>query len=622
MSRQTLPEGFYIKELRITGQNKEDAYVEFLKGYNLVTGPSDTGKSYLYSAIDFMLGGSTPPKPIPESRGYGDIYMEIATYDSENCYTIHRSISESEVHIKECSIGQYDRTGSCILEKTNKKGYEDLSRFLFQLSVSNSDIKIKKSYSKVINLTYPWIRNLFSISENQVISEKSPFIPNNQYAEQTLYKALLKYLVSGQDSSNFTPQEKREIKKARLLGQKTFCEEQIERINEEIEELNKIMIESSCDITITLSQLEEKLVGMTENVAQYTEQKNSIYNEICICESEISFYRNLIKKLQLLQKHYVSDLNRLEFVYEGHDLFNQLNTINCPVCDSPFNITSWSRVEADVAPEESIHMEKEKIRDKCNDLGSTIVENQKHLAGKEQDKNHLEKDYQEVSHKIECELSPQILEVNNEIAKVREGAEKEAKIALLTDNITFYIEKIEMLDRLLKAKAPTQTAESIDTAGISEYKDYISNYLTSWNYPYGDHLVYNEEETDFKLLTKQRGHHGKGMRGISYTAVIIALVDYCIAKNVPFTKLLVVDSPLTTYHGKNAAPSIDDHIDDNIQDAFFSSLADKDFKFQFIMLDNKMPSLEVQSKINFIEFTEDKNNGRYGFFPLVSEDEK
>ena len=39
--------GFYISQVQVTGPEKKDAIIEFSKGLNVVSGPSDTGKSYL-----------------------------------------------------------------------------------------------------------------------------------------------------------------------------------------------------------------------------------------------------------------------------------------------------------------------------------------------------------------------------------------------------------------------------------------------------------------------------------------------------------------------------------------------------------------------------------------------
>lgn len=69
--------GFELRSLKVTGPGKADALMTFAPGLNVVSGPSDTGKSYLVEAIDFMLGGQTPPRQIPESVGYDRAHLTI-----------------------------------------------------------------------------------------------------------------------------------------------------------------------------------------------------------------------------------------------------------------------------------------------------------------------------------------------------------------------------------------------------------------------------------------------------------------------------------------------------------------------------------------------------------------
>lgn len=84
--------GFYIKRLIVAGDAGEESYVKFKKGLNVITGPSDTGKSYIYQCVNYMLGGSDAPKRIKESKQYTKIYLEISTY-SNTLYTLERDFS-------------------------------------------------------------------------------------------------------------------------------------------------------------------------------------------------------------------------------------------------------------------------------------------------------------------------------------------------------------------------------------------------------------------------------------------------------------------------------------------------------------------------------------------------
>jgi hypothetical protein len=83
--------GLCLRHLVFLGPQRQPAAVAFGPGLNIVYGASDTGKSFLVEAIDFMLGGKPPLRDIPERVGYDRILLGIKTYTGE-AYTIFRSI--------------------------------------------------------------------------------------------------------------------------------------------------------------------------------------------------------------------------------------------------------------------------------------------------------------------------------------------------------------------------------------------------------------------------------------------------------------------------------------------------------------------------------------------------
>jgi DNA repair ATPase RecN len=101
--------GFYITHLRVTGNNKKPAEIPFENGFNLISGVSDTGKSYIFSCLNYMLGKEDNPKSIPESVGYSNFYLGIKTFEGEE-YTIYRKLFEKSAKIKKCSVSEYENS--------------------------------------------------------------------------------------------------------------------------------------------------------------------------------------------------------------------------------------------------------------------------------------------------------------------------------------------------------------------------------------------------------------------------------------------------------------------------------------------------------------------------------
>lgn len=80
-----------LTHLTFIGANVEPASVEFGRQLTLVRGPSDTGKSFVVNALDFMMGASTL-KEIPEREGYSTVLLGLELPDGQRA-TLARSVA-------------------------------------------------------------------------------------------------------------------------------------------------------------------------------------------------------------------------------------------------------------------------------------------------------------------------------------------------------------------------------------------------------------------------------------------------------------------------------------------------------------------------------------------------
>jgi hypothetical protein len=80
-----------LRFIRFLGPDKEAADFQFKPGLNILWGSSDTGKTFLVQAIDFMLGAGGKLRDIPERVGYDRILLGITTAAGKD-YTLQRSI--------------------------------------------------------------------------------------------------------------------------------------------------------------------------------------------------------------------------------------------------------------------------------------------------------------------------------------------------------------------------------------------------------------------------------------------------------------------------------------------------------------------------------------------------
>ena len=164
--------GFQLRRLQITGLNVADAEIEFGPGLNVVSGASDTGKSYLVETIDFMLGGGTPPRQIPESRGYDNARLSIIAHDGRG-FELTRALQGGDFLLAE--LGAPGTAGPVTLGSRHSASTEEnISTFLLRLVGLDGKRVRKNAQNELQNLSFRNLAHLVVIDEESIIKKGSP----------------------------------------------------------------------------------------------------------------------------------------------------------------------------------------------------------------------------------------------------------------------------------------------------------------------------------------------------------------------------------------------------------------------------------------------------------------
>jgi len=615
--------GFYISKIHVSGLNCKTAKLEFSKGFNIVSGLSDTGKSYIFACINFMLGGGDPPKDIPESIGYSDVYLEIKTY-SNVTYTLNRSLNGGNFKLKEVEIEKFLTQGvvKTLRSQHSSNNEDNISSFLLSLSGFGDTYVRKDKQNAKRELSFRDIAKLTLIDEERIITEKSP-VYSGQYTEQTQEQSVLEILLTGKDAKDLEQVEDVKVVTGRIKGK-------IELVDSFIKELSQklIQIEQENPIEKQLKlqkRVDELTIVLTDSSLQLEElgvERQRLYNEINAVESKGILQDELSNRFILLKEHYYSDIKRLEFITEGEEFFSQLTAVKCPLCGGEMDKDHYDCIieegEKSSSVMNSIGIELDKIKIKSANLEKTLL--QLDIDKKEREliliglKRQFEIVKIEIQDKLEPIKSATKKEIDSLIVELSLINEKDILNQQL-DN--YFVQKSKLEKELtIKPKIGEQT-DGIKYAVFKDFCNSIENILRSWKYPNISSVNFDDSYRTYDILinNKNRKAHGKGIRAITYTSFVKGLMDFCISKNLPHSRTIIIDSPLTTYHGKESkAKSVE--IAKDMEDAFFNDMSLIDNNRQVIMLDNKDPNDNIKSKINYIHFTGDKNNGRQGFFPI------
>ncbi|MCX6185542.1 MAG: AAA family ATPase [Bacteroidetes bacterium] len=616
--------GFYISNLQVTGLNSKPAKLAFEKGFNVISGLSDTGKSYIFACINFMLGGGDCPKEIPEGIGYTDIYLEIKTY-SGNTFTLNRNIKGGHFKIKEVEIEKYQTQGIAkeIKGQHTSNTDDNISSFLLGLC-GFAEMYVKKNKNNVKReLSFRDIANLTLIDEVRILTEKSPVYVSGQYTFQIQEQSILEILLTGKDAKELEQVEEAKIYHSRIKGKLEFVDSLIKELTDKIIVLEKEnTVEKKQLLQSKIDKLSLVLQDSSLKLATLTEEKQGLYNSISELDSKNILHNELSSRFVLLLEHYNSDIKRLAFITEGEDYFSQLTTIKCPLCDGDMDKDHYDCIIEDGKKSssviESIEKEIEKIKIKLADLESTLKQLSSDKSERDSSLAALRRQYKIVEIEILTNIGPVKSSTKQEIDFLIRELSLVKEHDLLKEQLTNYYSQKSLLDNELSKKPKIgEQSDGIKYTVLQGLCDTIKTILTEWKYPNIATVNFNSEYKvyDFKINTKNRNAHGKGIRAITYSAFTIGLMDYCIKNNLPHSRNIIIDSPLTTYHGKEQGSSSED-VSKDMQDAFFNDLSDTNHDRQIIILDNKDPREELKAKINYIHFTNDKERGRQGFFPL------
>tara|TARA_R100000935_G_scaffold58415_2_gene95370 strand:+ start:45070 stop:46944 length:1875 start_codon:yes stop_codon:yes gene_type:complete len=620
--------GFYISKLHVTGRGLKKAKIEFKPGFNVVSGLSDTGKSYVFSCINFALGsGKFPKTSIPESKGYDTVYLEIKTYENQ-IFTIQRNIYNGNIKVKEVEIDFFLTKGDAqsLLQQHSKINDKNISTFLLQLCGFERPLLRKNKQNSTRQLSYRDLAKLSLIDEERIITEASP-IYNGQYTDRTLEQAIFKLLLTGEDDSGVEEIEETKVYKSRIKGKLELIERYIEQTLIKLEAYKEN--NTSDRKTAIESRLEELNVLLTDSsreIENLTKRKALIFNEITKLESKLILKKELLARFVLLEEHYESDINRLNFITQGDSFFKQLNTSSCPICGGGLDKEHYDCLDEDSEQSSSImysiSMELLKIQKKKDELIKTIDNEKQDIENLENSVFKLKVELQSVQEDIQSKLKPiqesSAKKVESLMAKLSNIQEVKSLDSQLT---SYYQERTKLIDLQDKRPSVGDYDGKVSYTVLKSFCEAVKNILEDWEFDEISALNYDTHYDNYDIVIdgKNRSAFGKGYRAIIYSAFVLALLEYTIERNLPSTGHLIIDSPLTTFQGKEVNSNnaiVEEDIPQDIEKSFFKDLAELSPELQVIILDNKDPDREIIEKINYIHFTKGKSDGRYGFFPI------
>lgn len=577
--------GYIYKELRLTGNNKKDAFILFNSGLNVISGPSNTGKTFIFDCIDYMSGSSVKLRNIPELNGYTHIFLEIES--NNQAYTLESEIANNNTYkLYRSKISNLNTEPEILKRKSDANTNDNISSFFLNLNnISNKKIR-KNEKGDTVNLSYRNVVKLALINEERIITKESPI--TSHYTKSTEESNILRFFLTGIDDSNI---------------QKKISTQEIQKRKGKIDLLYEFINNSQLDSNINVVEIDAQLEKIESSLNNFTQNFNRIKKDYLSLEKEykdknivlLDFQKKfdelneLQKRSYILEQQYLSDISRLKSTIESGLFMSETNISSCPTCKQ--------EVETEQLDVNQIISSCESEIQKINSLLSELKISQELINA----------EYKE----IEINIAKITLDIEDVRIKLEEGIGSELDRTLETLSVlnNKKSQLIGIRDILKKKESFSQSIKELESSipsGKTNYPSLTADNLIKLCSKMSDILKdigenkavkYNKEVFEFEIGNSFRGDYGKGYRAIYYAVYIIALHEIMEDKSYRIG-IPVLDSPLVTYKSPKADG---EGIEVNLALNFYRYLTKSNVK-QTIIIENEEPPSDIYDKIYQIKF--------------------
>jgi hypothetical protein len=604
----------YMELLHLTfvGNGKPNAVVEFGQKVTVIYGASDTGKSFVVEAIDFMLGGSKL-KEIPEARGYSQILLGVKFSDGE-VVTLSRAPEGGDFGVYDGDIRTAPSAAPTftLSTKHNAKSEKNISRFLLR-KVGLHNYRVRKNVqNETQSLSFRNIAHLCVVSETQMQAQTPPAL-TGQHVSRTAEKSTLKALITGQDDSALIA--------AASPVEKSVSKGKIELLESLIEDLSRQLPPGSTlmELLAQVERIDESIASQTESLETVLASRTEIFQKRTTLaalqaktKQRLGEISDLLSRFGLLREQYESDLGRLEMVREAGSLLGFFRSGKCVFCGAePAHQEPGHTVEESTAIADSVSAEINKTNQLLNDLLLTIED----LSLQRRDAIIAVEESESQVRAIEqraAELDRQLAPIRQDIAdlvRARTGAEQKLAIHQQIEHLR------QVRDEMPTEKSPSKAASgTVDVEYLDSFTDLVGDILQDWEVPGSDDVSFDVDTADLLVNGRPRATRGKGVRAIQHAAFTVALAEHCRRQALPHPGLIVLDSPVVTFRGPDSdADDTEATVSESVAHNMYRYLGES-FSSQVIVVENVDPPA-VQS-IKAHRFTGAAGKGRSGFFSV------
>lgn len=600
---------FYIEKLVVSGGGHKATILDFKPGLNFILGPSNTGKSLVMDCIDYVFGftpkKNRPSKIVDNNYGYERIALHLAT--DKGTVILERKIGDSKI-----TVSGTDPTvdhGTYSVGHTAKKNINAVYLHLLGIDEPHS-VRSAETGEKTQELTWRSMLHLFFIRQADVARETSSLLAPGSVGH-TASAAVLLFLLTGKDANNLTAAEDPKIsaaKKKALIG---YIQEKVEELAKRRDKLEELLsFSNSTNPHANVEQVRKNITELQTQLDLATKESQQIMSDIYEWNGKLSESRTVEHNFAVLRHQYQSDIRRIGFIVDGAaNISMTRRKVKCPICgEETERVKDTTFIDASAA-------ELEKIKRHLSELSDAqrSVEHQQEsiiatIRALEEKKDAIDK-------LITEQLQP-------ELSSFEKALEEQMKLIRLTSELDIVRQNETQYRSELFKKESEDAAEpskhniyeDYDYEIIHGFEEKLREILKAAKIGGAESARLNMENFDIEIGGyKKAVSMGGGFCGILNTITTLAMSAYLIDLDRNAPGFYAVDSSLTQLSEAEYKEQ-----SETIKQNFIKYLITHAHERQVIILEQtkRMPFVPNESDedgIHVVQFTRNKNEGRYGF---------
>lgn len=608
---------FYIKSIGASGPKVEYSQVMFDAGVNILHGPSNSGKSYVISCINFMFGASEVPFT-RASTGYDTIHMTMESMDGRSVQMKRRIVDDTKG--KKSDVGENSVSVASNFEEIgsydysiSKMEYSDMLLKLMGIEERHQIISTQAFVQQ--NLTNRSFLHSFFIDEDNIY-EKIPAFDVPRHSKITACLTALHFLFTGEDLHEIVPDEskkERELKEAKKNAVIIYINEKIQDLTkkrgvleEELAKVDDADVESKMEATL------EEIASIERQIYEATEQSRKLMEEIFAVSSKLEEATYLRDRYKALRTQYNSDMKRLRFIIDGEEKATQRKkVVKCPFCDSSMQ----DKPEQRIAYAQASRVELDRIVLQLDDLKEAEKDIQQEIRVLEAQLQELNRQNNEITLMISRGLKPKAAKLRNMLESYKRVVQIQHELSAV-DALSVDLNS-DVFEREMENESGNlvfHPMEYIDMDRWKQWSDTFEMIVKECGYPNCSTARISPDTYDAVVNGKHKSDEGKGYRAFLNSIVLFSLMKTLEEGGAYRPAMLILDSPILTLKEKVRA---DEMADPGMRTLLFRYMVNHCGNNQIIIAENEIPSAVDYSAARLIEFTQDETQGIYGFLKSV-----